>query len=179
MIKTLKLIPFNQKQKNIDGLHTSVTFIEDYVFLSYILSGNLNLLKDISNNNFNEKSIKNNRKDELWKHTCFEFFLLNEDKSYTEINISQNAYNIYAFDDYRQGMKQKNNYYLKKLQILKSKWQLKLDAIIRLDKKLFDNIKAINISSILEFKNKEKQFWALKHKKNQPDFHDFELFLTL
>lgn len=47
------------------------------------------------------------RRDELWRQTCFECFVSASDsKEYVELNVSSTGdWALYHFDDYRQGMR--------------------------------------------------------------------------
>jgi hypothetical protein len=114
------------------------------------------------------------RKDELWQQTCLEFFLGIENSSqYWEFNLSPSGnWNIYHFEDYRQGMQTETaftslpfvvhnrpNYLLLDL-------ELNLDKIVEIEQKI-----EIAIASVIQSKAGETTYWALTHCGTQADFH--------
>lgn len=122
------------------------------------------------------------RQNELWKETCFELFLKNTNATeYIEINIATSgAWNIYVFDSERIGMREYevsqapivlNN--LKQRSELSFKFSLKdLPSFLR------DNKFEYQISAVLKTNN-DQFFYAIKHLKTRPDFHDLRAFSTL
>ncbi len=116
------------------------------------------------------------RKDMLWEHTCFEFFIgQHGEPQYREFNLSPSgAWNVYRFRDYREGMKEEN--LIKTLPFnveSSSEGDLKID--IKIDLNLIQGSKDKDIetgfSAVLENKDMTKSYWALSHPKNTPDFH--------
>ena len=117
---------------------------------------------------------KNERKDRLWEHTCFEIFLGREDRpEYWEFNLSPSGdWNVYAFSGYREGMKRETSYQFLpfEAQIIPEK-KLRLAVTIDLNRiPGFSNFD-IGISAILEQKDGAISYWALSHTGKVPDFH--------
>jgi hypothetical protein len=92
------------------------------------------------------------RTDELWKTTCFEAFLaIGDDPQYVELNFAPSSrWAAYQFEDIREGMV-----------------PLKLAA----DPKIY-----LDMSAVLEEPSGKKSYWALDHRKAEPDFHDRSCF---
>ena len=126
-------------------------------------------------------SLHPSRKDELWKATCFEFFLAVKDQpGYWEFNMSPSGdWNVYRMDAYRKigfrpetgflqlpfEMKQGVNGYL--LEVAAD-----LTAILPPGEKL-----EMGITAILQTKDGHESYWALSHPGPQADFHVRESFI--
>lgn len=113
--------------------------------------------------------------DGLWRHTCFEAFLLPQDgPGYVELNLSPSGeWAVYAFDAYR----------------LRNDWRagqgpaiepvlgadsLRLSARVRLDA-LPPSCRAprlrLAVSAVVETTGGALSYWALRHPGAEPDFH--------
>jgi hypothetical protein len=126
------------------------------------------------------KKLKLKRADELWKATCFELFLANDDEVYYELNFSPSLeWNFYVLDTYRTepkelefkeephiGFSHKNN----EFNIV---FELEANAIN------FKNFKYYNLATILLSKERRRTFWSVKHLNTQPDFHAKNSFLEI
>ncbi|HHO56714.1 MAG TPA: DOMON-like domain-containing protein [Trueperaceae bacterium] len=123
-----------------------------------------------------QKEIK--RADNLWQNTCFEAFLkLKDSPKYLELNLSPfSAYNVYSFDDYRQGMKDMDIAEIK-LNSLKEAHNYKFSADLRFVDS-FD-FEAISICAIIKLSSGETSHWAIKHKSSKPDFHLASSFIEI
>jgi hypothetical protein len=113
------------------------------------------------------------RRDELWKNTCFEFFLAPKNSDiYWEFNLSPSgSWNIYRFSSYRQGMREEKA--LETLpfvvEVLADSLFLSLEADIS---RLFNGEQTIGgIATILELTDSSLTYWSLKHPGRRPDFH--------
>lgn len=193
------LIPFQDKQKSKNMIKAEMIF--DFhentltaVYWSYIhnllLVNNFNAL---ANNEIN-KSQKYLRKDDLWKTTCFEFFLKNKSSNqYLEMNLScNNEWNLYLFKNYRERENKEELELIEPnlitLSHLKtqdsntgsntgSKNEFKLEIQLPLQP-LLKLIKAehhwqFNLTAVTEYTDHTKEYWAIQHAQRQPDFHDF------
>jgi len=121
-----------------------------------------NIVGDPSNIIFPVKS-EFKRKDDLWKDTCFELFLLKEDGQYFEINFSPSKeYNIYKFKKYREEMSTSEELVLNIIKNNQKQIVLEID-IFKI------NIFKFNICSVINSSN-QLSYWSIYHQES-PDFH--------
>ena len=120
------------------------------------------------------------RKDELWQQTCLEFFFGMENSSqYWEFNLSPAGdWNIYHFDDYRQGMQTETTFASLPFVVhnrpncLLLNLELDLDKIVEVEQKI-----EMAIASAIQSKAGEVTYWALTHCGTQADFHQRDSFI--
>ena len=152
----------------------SVTRNNNILVISYALQGDLNNIQ-IS------KAVDiPKRKNELWEETCFEFFLgINGSPRYWEFNLSPSGHwNIYKFDNYRQGMQEETAIQLlpfniqHQLDYLQLTLKLDLAKIITAEQDL-----DLAIATVIKDTDGEITYWALKHCGEQADFHLRDSFL--
>ena len=127
------------------------------------------------------------RRNELWQTTCFEFFLgLKGSLKYWEFNLSPvGHWNIYRFDDYRQGMTEELAFqslpFLVKDQSdsLTLSLSLDLEKIISPTQALEASITTVIQSKInnLIFEKDAITYWALTHVGQEADFHQRKSFI--
>ena len=127
------------------------------------------------------------RQNELWQTTCFEFFLgLKGSLKYWEFNLSPAGHwNIYRFDDYRQGMTEELAFqslpFLVKVQSdsLNLSLNLDLEAIISSTQNLEASITTVIQSKInnLIFEQNSITYWGLTHVGQEADFHQKKSFI--
>jgi len=118
------------------------------------------------------------RKDGLWKHTCFELFIFpTNDTKYYEYNFSPSGnWNAYIFDDYRKGQR---DLAFDKIEIeMKHEHQNKISLNCSIP--LIDSIRAsafkVGISAVIEDQQHQHHYYALSHLGERPDFHLHESF---
>lgn len=120
------------------------------------------------------------RKDELWKGTCFEAFLsLSTDPSepYYEINCSPHGdWNIYHFDSYRQGMIAAPDLQVElvKQAILPERavFAIQIRGPLPTDPLL------TGLTAVVQFLDSTVSYWALQHSQKKADFHDKTTFIA-
>ncbi len=121
------------------------------------------------------------RKDELWKATCFEFFLVfPNEPQYWEINMSPSGdWNAYHMDAYRRvGFREEmaiqwlQFIYQREADCISVEAALDLNAMIRED----NSIQA-GVTSVIQTKYGHETYWALTHPNSQADFHLRESFI--
>ncbi len=121
------------------------------------------------------------RKDNLWKTTCFEFFLAIPDHPhYWEFNMSPSGdWNTYRMDAYRQiGLCEEAS-----IQRLPFSIQMRAECFIVetiLDLTLIveeDQQIQAAITSVIQETNAHETYWALMHPGPQADFHRREGFI--
>jgi hypothetical protein len=119
------------------------------------------------------------RSANLWEQTCLEFFLSTRNSpSYWEFNLSPAGHwNIYHFDDYRQGMQEEQAYHALSFSTetepdaFSLSLKLDLDDIIPVGRVL-----NVGISAVTQSKDGKITHWALTHPSTQADFHRRESF---
>jgi hypothetical protein len=116
------------------------------------------------------------RADDLWKATCFEFFIaIPNQPQYWEFNLSPSGdWNIYIMDAYRRvGFREENRIGQLPFQFNKNKLELSIDL-----KHLFPESQKlqIGITAIIQTTNGIETYWALTHPGPQADFHLRESF---
>ncbi len=170
-----KLKSFKKESDSIIDFKVDLE-IKEYLFLlSYSIFGDISeiIIPYIENFTSNYQ-----RKDELWKTTCFELFIANKiDKSYFEINVSPDyGYNTYSFNDYRYGMKEEGSLSIKNIEKIKDNNKFNLKFILKSENLInIDNL-LVNISSVIKYNNGKTEHWALNHSADKADFHDFNYF---
>lgn len=120
------------------------------------------------------------RKDGLWKETCFEVFLAVKGMPrYWEFNLSPTGdWNVYRFTSYREGMAEEAAFDVlpfsveRKRDALSLSLELDLGKIVPADASL-----EVAISAILKHKEGAATYWALTHRGPQPDFHRRDSFI--
>jgi hypothetical protein len=117
------------------------------------------------------------RADELWKHTCFEAFLRSAPGTagYTELNVSPSSeWAMYAFDDYRQGMRPLDMPDAPLIAVEQSEGQLHVAVRVRL--RTLPPVSAIALAAVIEDGDGRLSYWALRHPAGKPDFHHPDSF---
>jgi hypothetical protein len=119
-------------------------------------------------------SEKPSRKDELWKETCFEcFFSVGGSNRYYEFNGSPSGdWALYAFDDYRQGMKHQI-FASTSIHPVLVRWEREDHRLIcewnipRFTEEFLDGA---GITSVIRTAD-TVSYWAIRHAGEKPDFH--------
>lgn len=110
------------------------------------------------------------RRDELWKHTCFEAFI-EDDSGYSEFNFSPSGqWAAYRFDGYRQGMRDLKGAPVREVNFEVTDEALIFDAVVR--ESGMGGL-ALGLSLVEEDRQGRKAYWALAHPEDgPPDFHN-------
>jgi hypothetical protein len=119
------------------------------------------------------------RKAELWEQTCFEFFLsIRNSPSYWEFNLSPTGdWNIYRFDDYRQGMQEESAYLALPFSTETESDAFSLSLKVDLDEIIpVGRVLDVGISAVTQLKDGKITHWALTHPGTKADFHRRESF---
>jgi len=166
-----QLTPYNQNS-NIKIIST-LEQNKNLLHLTFKLSG------DIKHYKF-PKTKKEERKDELWRGSCFELFLATEeDEAYYEFNFSPTlAWNSYRLEYYRAEPKKIDEVELIEFEVKKTQETLFIEIILDVQTLQFNSY---NLATILLNKQDKREFWSLKAKGDTPDFHsrlEFEKFST-
>ena len=115
------------------------------------------------------------RTDNLWRTTCFEFFLREaKNEAYTEVNLAtSSAWAIYAFEAYRSGGRPDLEAAVNAISFGKTKNEARLSASVSIP-----SLKGIDYASlcvepaaIIEDQFGKISYWARTHFTEKPDFH--------
>ena len=122
------------------------------------------------------------RVDELWRHTCFEAFLMAGDgPGYREYNFSPSGeWATYAFRDYRQASDQQSGAATDEsapvIRVQRSTQRLALEAEISSEPLPPDRPVRLGLSAVVEASDGGLSYWALRHPPGKPDFHHIDAF---
>lgn len=115
------------------------------------------------------------RKDNLWKTTCFEFFLARKDlPQYWEFNMSPSGdWNVYRMDAYRRiGFREETSIPCLQLDTQKEDGVFRLNITADLQPLIDqDDPLEIGVTAIIQTKDGNETYWALIHPAPQADFH--------
>jgi hypothetical protein len=121
------------------------------------------------------------RKHDLWRATCFEFFLANQNRPhYWEFNLSPSGdWNVYAMDAYRQvNMREEGAMSQLPFQFQKTEASLSLSATVDLNPILLaEALLNVGITADIQTRDSKESYWALAHPGAQADFHLRESFV--
>lgn len=144
--------------------------------LVYRLTGELEalLIPELSNPS---------RADELWKHTCFEIFVLKADApGYVEFNFAPTGqWAAYCFRSRRSGMRNIGQVSEAPIGTMMFGRQFVLKA--ELDLSGLEDLPPSGvpwraaISTVIEAADGRKAYWAVQHPEGNPDFHAPEGFV--
>ncbi|PIR22043.1 MAG: hypothetical protein COV44_09700 [Deltaproteobacteria bacterium CG11_big_fil_rev_8_21_14_0_20_45_16] len=115
-------------------------------------------------------------REKLWERTCFEVFFAKENSTnYEEWNFSPSGdWWSASFLDYRQG--ETGSPGDPKLLELKTNGADLLQLKVRLPLSIDDKLQ-VGIAATLKHLGNRHSYWALRHTRTQPDFHDRESFV--
>ena len=161
------LQPFSQNPPNDLEIIGTVARRANVLTISYSLLGDLADIAIVP-------PATPTRQSQLWEATCFEFFLgTKNDKQYWEFNLSPAGHwNVYCFDDYRQGMKEETAFPTLPFSVqtepdaLSVALKLNLGAVFAASQGL-----EMAIATVVKHSNGDSSYWALKHPGKEPDFH--------
>lgn len=112
------------------------------------------------------------RADELWRHTCFEAFVMTDD-GYVEFNLSPSGqWASYRFDGYREGMRSADAVCVVEGLDADSRY-----AALRGRIELPEGARRLALSAVIETIDGSKSYWALAHPSDKPDFHHPDSFV--
>lgn len=128
------------------------------------------------------------RRDELWKSTCFECFIGRKgSSSYCEVNLAvDGSWNIYVFDRYREGMKRLEGVEKPFVSFDHAGSRARLEGRLApagegsayLNSLLDGSPLELSATCVLEYVGKpERDYLALAHKGAKPDFHLRDSFI--
>lgn len=172
MIK-FSLQPFPGQDSGEVRIQGAIARTTEALALSFYLQGNLDDLV------LPPETVRT-RRDNLWQATCFELFWAEEGKkNYWELNLAPNgAWNIYAFSDYREGMRREQGIAEPFMEIKPAPESLLLRSELELGNILpHAPPLRVGVSAVLKDRHSRLSYWALTHSGDKPDFHAQSGFL--
>lgn len=120
---------------------------------------------------------------ELWRHTCFEAFVgLDRCSAYHEFNFAPSGeWTVYAMRGYRDGAPLSDELMRPDIAMRSGDQRLELDALVRLDRLSALHVTSplrVGINALIEASD-GFSYWALRHPREKPDFHDAAGFTLL
>ena len=168
-LKTFQLIPYPTSDLPKIQITGEIERMESQFSIHYVVTSKIDsvLLPALSNSPA--------RKHNLWKATCFEFFIAVKDQPrYWEFNMSPSGdWNIYAMDAYRQvNMREELAFTQLPFAFKKTNTEISLDISVDLNPILkFDQVLEIGVTTILQTNAGNESYWALAHPGPHADFH--------
>jgi hypothetical protein len=120
------------------------------------------------------------RTNGLWRHTCFEAFLLNTVDGYFEFNFAPSGeWAAYAFTRYREAAPLPQ-VLAPELSVRRYHDTLELDAVINFSPSTVDKAAPLKIAlaAVVEDDAGTLSYWALIHPPGKPDFHHRDNFVV-
>ena len=174
-MQTYKLIPFPAHALPKVEINGEIAREKNQLSIRYEVTGEIDqILLPV-------KSPNPSRKDDLWKVTCFEFFLAIPDQpQYWEFNMSPSGdWNIYLIDAYRRvGFREKSAITDLPFEFRKENKKISLNISADLTP-FFSSLQNLqmSITAIIQTKDGNETYWALAHPGQQADFHLRESFI--
>ena len=121
------------------------------------------------------------RKDDLWRHTCFEAFVgATAATVYYEFNFAPSTHwAAYGFEDYRSEMSVSGELNAPRIEVKSTAARYELRASLELDRlpALPDDAPwRLGLSAAIEETNGGMSYWALAHPPGKADFHHADCF---
>lgn len=174
-MQTFSLIPYpadNLPQIQITG---EIERMENRISSRYVVTGEIDSLL------IPAFSASPARKHDLWRATCFEFFLAPIDQpEYWEFNLSPSGdWNVYVMDAYRQvNMREASGLTQLPFRFQQTDGELTLQISVDLPASLRVGQPVLaGITTIIQTRDGDESYWALAHPGTQADFHLRESFL--
>jgi hypothetical protein len=114
------------------------------------------------------------RRDGLWKHTCFEAFIVDPAfPGYHELNFSPSRdWAAYRFSGYREGMSPADVTSAPLIDVRRFDDRLELDATLQLLSLQAARSLKLAVTAVIEDDSGTLSYWALRHAPgDKPDFH--------
>ncbi len=116
------------------------------------------------------------RRDELWRHTCCEAFVLTATEGYLELNFSPDgSWAAYAFGAYRRRRQPDPVVEAPEIRTRFDADGIRLEARVDargLREEGGSEGLRMGLAAVLEETGGHTSYWALHHTGTQPDFHD-------
>ena len=166
--QTFILKNHDTEEENIE-IKASLEVNRERVIVEYIVTGELN------NYIFENLKVKQQRANELWKATCFELFISpRESLNYWELNISTSKeWNCYAFDNYKENMREEKNISIPNIEITQKKDTYILSCELNFGiGGVSPEHSNFNLAIILLDTDRVRHFYSINKKNGIVDFHN-------
>jgi len=142
----------------------------DILTLAFVLECDLSSLRI-------PEPLSSQRAGGLWRHTCFEVFVMAEDgPGYREFHFSPSGeWAVYAFRGYRDGGELEIEL-APEIMVRRTMNRLELDAEICQDFLPPRRPLRLGLSAVVEDAGGVLSYWALRHPPGKPDFHHTDAF---
>jgi hypothetical protein len=173
-MQPFKLIPYPSGPNPNIRIRGELERIENRLSIFYRIQGDVD-------NILLPKPSAATRQDDLWKATCFEFFLaIPSQPPYWEFNMSPSGdWNVYVMDAYRQvNMRAERAFTQLPFTFSKTRDTILLEVSIGLNLIVQPESRLqIGITTIIQTNGGNESYWALAHPGIQADFHLRDGFL--
>jgi hypothetical protein len=173
--QSFSLVPFAPNELPNVSISGTVARDGTVLFLRYLLAGDL---REIA---LPAPGTNPARAYDLWKATCFEFFLAKGDQpEYWEFNLAPSGdWNAYRMDAYRRvGFGAELLVQALPITTQSEADVFILTAAVNLGGLLrTEESVRVAIAAVLQERDGRETFWALSHPASQPDFHLRESFI--
>ncbi len=164
---SLKPFPTDRYLPPIE-LSASVNRDREWLSLEYQVRGDLSTIV------IPAQTTTPTRKDFLWEHTCFEFFVgIPGLSDYWEFNLSPAGdWNIFHLDRYRQGLREEPNFRSLEFEVSQEQNLLLLKLSVNLGQVIpAQRDLEISVTTVIESQLGEISYWAITHSGDTADFH--------
>jgi hypothetical protein len=172
-VQTFRLIPFPSPHIPAIEIKGRIARLANRLTLHYSVRG---AIEDIR---IPAVSTCPARKNELWKATCFEFFIaLKDQPRYWEFNLSPSGdWNVYGIEAYRQVNTQGETGFQKlPFEFLRTGQALSLGIVVDLNEILPPApVLQIGIATVIQTQDGNETHWALAHPGASGGVADFHL----
>jgi hypothetical protein len=173
-VQRFRLIPFPSGTIPPISINGTIKRVDNQLSIHYEVSGDIDQILLPAPSTFT-------RKHDLWKATCFEFFIAIKDQPrYWEFNLSpSNDWNVYAMDAYRQvNMREEIVFQQLPFEFRKTDGELSFDVSVDLNPILRpEQILQMGVTTVLQTADENESYWALAHPGQHADFHLRESFV--
>ena len=171
----MDLLPFNDSD-DLFSISGTLRWIGNILAAEYIVRGPLQNIRGLSN-----RTDPSLRADELWKTTCFEWFLKPASgEAYWEANFSSAGdWNLYHLEGYRKNLRPELK--ISSLDLIAEKFPTEWRLNTRID---FSGLALpagmsfqAHLSAVIETVDDKKNYWSLRHSQKKPDIHHPDHFI--
>ncbi len=109
--------------------------------------------------------------EDLWRRTCLEFFLYDQNGRYREFNFAPAGdWAAFQFASYRKLIGD----YVPEVEpkIDYQRGPQMMTVTVRLPARLLDGVKSASLCAVIEEEGGHHSLWSLTHRREEPDFHD-------
>ncbi len=174
----LVCFPTNLSDRETFTISCEMSFKKNIISLGYFLQGPTQNLQMIADRNFSKKLTNNDKKNELWLSTCFEFFFqIPGSKDYFELNLSAlGAWNFYHLDSYRTNLQSLDLAVPLDFKFKQTGNSLSILCDLTLPELAMEEKIKFGMNCVLHH-HEHKTYWAFRHLKDKPDFHDSSVWI--